>query len=176
MQWKTTLRTGVVAVGLALTVAACGSGNSSDNGGARGGSGDGSTVSARDVTGVGMALVGADGKTLYFSDQETSGAIQCKDACLSFWEPLTVASGAKPTAGSGLSGTLATINRPDGKIQVTYDGMPLYSFTQDGGPGQAKGNGFKDDFNGTEFVWHAATPSGAAPTGAAPTDTGGYGY
>jgi predicted lipoprotein with Yx(FWY)xxD motif len=171
MRWKTTVRTGVVAVGLALAVAACGSGN--DNGG---GAGDGSTVSTRDVSGIGKALIGADGKTLYFADQETSGTIQCKDACLSFWTPLTVSSGTKPSAGNGVTGTLATVNRPDGKAQVTYDGMPLYTFTQDGKPGEAKGNGFKDTFNGTEFMWHAATPSGAAPAGGTPQDRGGYGY
>ena len=93
--------------------------------------------------------------------------------------PYGSSGGSAPTAGSGMTGTLATVTRPDGKVQVTYDGSPLYEFTQDGGPGQAKGNGFKDSFNNARFTWHAATPSGAAPTGPAPTNTGndnGYGY
>ena len=59
-------------------------------------------------------------------------------------------------------------------MQVTFNGKPLYEFAEDGGPGQAKGNGFKDAFNGNDFTWHAATLSGAAPTGAPPSN--GYGY
>jgi predicted lipoprotein with Yx(FWY)xxD motif len=174
MRWKRNLASGFAALGVALVVAACGSGNDSNSGSATTGApGDGSTVSARDVAGIGMALIAADGKTLYFADQETNGAIQCKDACLSFWKPLTVAGGTMPTAGAGVTGTLATVKRPDGSVQVTYNGKPLYTFTEDGKPGEAKGNGFTDTFNGTDFRWHAAATSGAAPTGAAPT--GGYG-
>lgn len=174
MQWKTTLRSGAVAVGLALAVAACGSGGDNGDGATAGAGSNGATVSTREVSEVGTALTGADGKTLYFAEQEADGTIACKDACLSFWKPLTVSRGTTPTAGTGVTGTLATVNRPDGSVQVTYDGKPLYTFTEDRGPGQAKGNGFEDTFNGTDFVWHAAAPSGAAPTDAGPT--GGYGY
>jgi predicted lipoprotein with Yx(FWY)xxD motif len=176
MRWTRTLSAGAVAAGAALAVAAC-RGESGTGGPA--GTPDGSTVSVRSVDGVGTALTSADGRTLYFAEQETGGQIRCTDACLSFWTPLTVSSGTTPTAGSGVTGTLATVTRPDGKVQVTYDGKPLYEFTQDGGPGEAKGNGFKDSFNNAEFTWHAATPSGAARTDPAPTDTGnngGYGY
>jgi predicted lipoprotein with Yx(FWY)xxD motif len=172
MRLKTTLRTGAVAVGLALAVAACGSATDNDGGAAAGS--DGPMVSTREVSGVGTALTAADGKTLYFAEQEIDGTIKCKDACLSFWTPLTVSGGTKPTAGTGVTGTLATVNRPDGSVQVTYDGKPLYTFTDDGGSGQAKGNGVKDTFNDTDFVWRAAVASGAAPAGA--PSTGGYGY
>jgi predicted lipoprotein with Yx(FWY)xxD motif len=176
MRWTRMLSAGAVATGAALAVAACG-GGSGTSGAA--GTSDGSTVSVRNVDGVGTALTSADGRTLYFAEQETGGQIRCTDACLSFWTPLTVSGGSAPTAGSGVTGTLATVTRPDGKVQVTYDGKPLYEFTQDGGAGQAKGNGFKDSFNNAQFTWHAATPSGGAPTGPAPTNTGndnGYGY
>ncbi|HKT02824.1 MAG TPA: hypothetical protein VJT31_25110 [Rugosimonospora sp.] len=171
MRWKTTLMS---AVGLVLVVPACAS-NSGSGGTAAAG---GSTVSTRDIPGIGMALVGTDGKTLYFAEAEANAAIRCTDACVSYWVPLTVAAGKAPDGGSGVTGKLATVNRPDGKVQVTYDGKPLYEFIQDSAPGDAKGNGVTDSFRGVQFVWHAAVPSGAAPIGATPGGTdnrGGYG-
>ena len=177
MRWQKTMRSGAVAVGVALTLAGCGRGTT---GGGTSGVAGGSTVSTHSVPGVGTALTAADGRTLYFAEQESNGQIKCAGSCLSFWIPVTVSTGTTPTAGTGVTGTLATLNRPDGTVQVTYDGMPLYTFAQDRGPGVANGNGFKDSFDGTDFSWHAATPSGAAATGAAPTDTDsagtGYGY
>ena len=51
-----------------------------------------------------------------------------------------------PTAASGATGKLAVITRPDGSKQVTYDGKPLYTFTLDTAPGEAKGNGVTDAY------------------------------
>ena len=176
MRWKTTLGLVAASVGAALALAACGGGTdnaSTDS------SGGGPTVSAREVRGLGTALTGPDGKTLYFAEAEADGTIVCQDACLGFWEPLMVSAGTAPTAGPGVAGTLATVSRPDGKVQVTFDGKPLYSFAQDGGPGEANGNGFTDTFDGTELVWRAAAVSGAAQTGQPPAgepDSGGYDY
>jgi predicted lipoprotein with Yx(FWY)xxD motif len=172
MRWKTALSVGAVAMGLAA--GGCASGSNSDT--ASPGSGNASaTISARNIAGVGVELVADDGKALYFSDQEASGTIHCVDACLQFWTPLTVGAGGAPTAGSGVTGQLATINRPDGKAQVTYDGKPLYTFALDTA-GQAKGNGFSDAFGGTTFMWHAAVVSGAASAGPSSSDPYGYGY
>jgi predicted lipoprotein with Yx(FWY)xxD motif len=169
MRWKTLGSIGAVVGALAL--AGCGTGNSTA---APAAANRATTVSARDVTGVGTILVTSAGDTLYFADQESSGSIHCVDACLRIWMPLTVASGQAATAGTGVGGTLATVTRPDGPAQITYDGKPLYTFTQDGGPGHANGNGVTDSFNNTKFLWHAATASGsAAPTTAG---TNGYGY
>jgi predicted lipoprotein with Yx(FWY)xxD motif len=159
------LGVGAAAAALAV-VAACGGGTG----------GSGTTVSARDVAGVGTALVDAGGRTLYFADQESDGTIRCVGDCLSSWVPLTVSTGTIPSAGAGVTGVLATVTRPDGGNQVTYDGRPLYTFTPDGGAGQSRGNGVRDRFGGTDFVWHAAAASGS---GSAPADTGGdngFGY
>ena len=57
---------------------------------------------------------------------------------------------------------LADIKRPDGTRQVTYDGRPLYRFTEDGGAGKVTGDGFKDSFGGTKFTWHAVTTDGVS--------------
>jgi predicted lipoprotein with Yx(FWY)xxD motif len=43
-----------------------------------------------------------------------------------------------------------------GSTQATYDGHPLYTYTADTAPGQAKGNGL----NVEGGVWHEVTASG----------------
>ena len=39
---------------------------------------------------------------------------------------------------------LGTIARPEGTIQVTYHGRPLYTFSGDTAPGEAHGQGIQD--------------------------------
>ncbi len=68
---------------------------------------------------------------------------------------------------------LAVITRDDGGKQVTLDGRPLYRFSEDPAPGKVTGDGFKDDFGGVSFTWHAVTPSGATRTSR--PSGGGYG-
>jgi len=62
------------------------------------------------------------------------------------------------------------LRRPDGRIQVTYRGAPLYTFVKDVRPGQTNGEGFKD-----VGVWHATTV-GAAAAAPKPKSSPGYGY
>jgi predicted lipoprotein with Yx(FWY)xxD motif len=86
-------------------------------------------------------LVNRQGLTLYSLSVERHGRFICKNAaCLSLWKPLVIAKGAKPTGVS----RLGTVKRPDGRIQVSYRGGPLYRFVQDRKRGDIKGNGFKD--------------------------------
>ena len=86
-------------------------------------------------------LVNRSGLTLYSLSVERHGRFICKNAaCLSLWKPLVVAKGVKPTGVSGLG----IVKRPDGRIQVSYHGGPLYRFVQDRKRGDVKGNGFKD--------------------------------
>jgi predicted lipoprotein with Yx(FWY)xxD motif len=169
MRGKTLATIGAIAGALAL--AGCGTGTAAS---APVAGNHATTVSARDIAGVGTILVTSTGDTLYFADQESGRSIHCLDACIRIWMPLTVATGQAATAGTGVGGTLATVTRPDGPAQITYDGKPLYTFAQDGGAGHANGNGVTDNFNNTQFLWHAATVNGsAAPTTAG---TNGYGY
>lgn len=110
-------------------------------------------------------LVDRNGHTLYDLSVERKGRFICTTkACLSFWHPLVVAKGTKPTGAVAL----ATIKRPDGRIQVTYKGAPLYTFVQDVKLGDVKGDGFKD-----VGTWHAASTSATTKTAPAP---GGYTY
>jgi predicted lipoprotein with Yx(FWY)xxD motif len=94
-------------------------------------------------------LVDGRGLSLYSLSVERRGRFICTSGtCLSFWTPLTVKKGVKPT---GLAG-LGTVKRPDGKIQVTYRGAPLYTFYLDRKRGDVGGDGFKD-----VGVWHPVT-------------------
>ena len=95
------------------------------------------------------------------------------------WKPLTLSAG-KPSA-SIVAGKLGVITRPDGSTQVTANGKPLYTFSQDS-PGKATGNGFTDDFAGHHFTWNVvraggttASGGGSGSGGSTPGSTGGYG-
>jgi predicted lipoprotein with Yx(FWY)xxD motif len=98
------------------------------------------------------------GKTLYSLSVEKHGKFICTSGCLSLWKPLVVPKGVTPKGPVKLS----TVKRQDGRTQVTYKGLPLYSFNADK-PGEANGEGLKD-----VGTWHAAkvakASSSPAPT------------
>ena len=94
-------------------------------------------------------LTNTKGLTLYTLSGETNGKFICTGACLKTWPPLLVAAGTKPKGPV----KLGTIKRPEGKIQVTYRGMPVYTFSGDSRKGEANGEGLRD-----VGVWHAVTP------------------
>ena len=94
-------------------------------------------------------LTNTKGLTLYTLSGEANGRFICTGACLKTWPPLLVAAGTKPTGPV----KLGTIKRPEGKTQVTFKGMPVYTFSGDGKKGEANGEGIRD-----VGVWHAVTP------------------
>jgi predicted lipoprotein with Yx(FWY)xxD motif len=103
----------------------------------------GPTVEAKSVGSLGTVLIaGSNGMTVYTfaKDVKDSGTSACTGTCITTWPALTVAAGSAPVAGTGVTGTLATITRADdGKLQVTYNGLPLYFFSGDSAPGDANG-------------------------------------
>jgi predicted lipoprotein with Yx(FWY)xxD motif len=176
---------GLAAAG--VLVAACGSsggstpssgGGSPRSGGNGGNAGAaGGTVSTRQLTGIGTALVTSSGMTIYTpkTPAEAKGNIKCTGSCLSFWFPVT-GSQVEP-GSSGLPGTIGTIHRPDdGKTQLTYNGQPLYTFRLDTAAGQAHGNNFTDRFGGTSFTWQVVVSHGTAGGAASPASSPGYSY
>jgi predicted lipoprotein with Yx(FWY)xxD motif len=166
---------------LALGVAACGgsSNDNSDNASAASGSGStgGGTVSTKSVSGVGDVLVDSQGAALYTNDMDTASKVACTDQCLTEWVPLP-AQGTPSSSDSAVQAKLGTMKRPDGDSQVTYKGMPLYTFVEDSN-GQVTGNGFTDSFGGTTFTWTAATvgaASSGSSTGTTSSSSGTTGY
>ena len=93
------------------------------------------------TAGSGPILTGANGLTLYTHTGDSATASTCTGGCATAWPPLAVTGGAQPTAASGVTGTLGTLTRDDGSIQVTYNSKPLYFWMKDTKPGDATGDG-----------------------------------
>ena len=162
--------TALVIPALAVVLGACGS---SDPGGAATAGSRTPTVGVDNIGRIDAVLVDDHGAALYTPDQEADGKVRCTGECTGFWTPLP--AGSPTTAADSVDGRLAAIKRPDGTRQVTYEGRPLYRFTEDGGAGKVTGDGFKDSFGGTEFTWHAVTIDGVSAGGTGGSG-GGYGY
>jgi len=116
---------------------------------------------------LGAYITGEDGKTLYFLTKDAANKSNCSGQCATNWPPFTLETGESVEAGSGVSGTFATITRDDGTMQVTLNGMPLYYFQGDKAAGDTTGQG-------VQGVWFAVSPEGAA-IGASPSASGGKG-
>jgi predicted lipoprotein with Yx(FWY)xxD motif len=111
---------------------------------------------------VGPYLTGEDGKTLYIFTPDSANTTTCVDKCAASWPPFVVESDDTLKAGDGVSGTLTTFARPDGKMQVAYNGIPLYYFAKDTKAGDTTGQGVGGK-------WFAATPTGPVPSASAAT-------
>lgn len=93
-------------------------------------------VSSETIGKMGKVLV-ASGRALYVLTPSGNG---CDAACLTIWPALTVPSGAKATAGSGVQKSkLGVTTDSAGARQVTYGGKPVYWFTGDS-KGKVNGN------------------------------------
>jgi predicted lipoprotein with Yx(FWY)xxD motif len=86
-------------------------------------------------------ITNREGMTLYTFDRDTTGVSHCTGPCAEMWPPV------RPSAeltGKGFG----VIKRADGSEQVTYQGKPIYLYSKDSKPGDAKGDGVGG-------VWHA---------------------
>ena len=120
------------------------------------------TVSGAAVGKLGTVLVDGAGRTLYRLTQETAGKIACTGGCATVWPP--VLKGASLTLAKGVPGKLATIQRPDKKLQVTYNGIPLYRYAGDTKKGTANGQGIGK-------IWFVVKPGETVKAPAAATTT-----
>jgi predicted lipoprotein with Yx(FWY)xxD motif len=158
----------VAAVALGMLLAACAKSGSATGGGSPAG---GSTVvvHARSISGLGSVLVDPSGLTLYHLPSESASNITCTGSCATIWPPFLLPAGDSSASGaSGVSGTFGTVKRPDGGTQVTYNGMPLYTFDKDTAPGQATGQNVED------FV--VVSPGANGGSAGSTAGKGGYGY
>jgi predicted lipoprotein with Yx(FWY)xxD motif len=65
-------------------------------------------------------------------EKRAGGKVRCTGACARVWPPLLVRSrSALPRRLPGVSGVFGVVRRPDGKLQVTHRGLPLYAYHDD---------------------------------------------
>jgi predicted lipoprotein with Yx(FWY)xxD motif len=104
---------------------------------------------------LGRILVDSKGITLYDFPPDKGTTSVCYGACAALWPPLI--THGKPIAGPGVRRSLlGTTKRKDGKLEVTYNGHPLYYFVSDRKPGQTTGQGL-NQFGGP---WWVLSPAG----------------
>ena len=161
---------GAIATTAALLAAGCGSSSKTATTRAaatRSPSPATTTATSTSAAATGVAVVSKHGKpgvilaaepkklTVYMFEGDTRSSSSCSGECASVWPPVT--SGGAPVAGAGVvAAHLATITRPDGTKQVTYNGHPLYFYSKDGDSGDAYGQGIK----GFGASWYVLAPSG----------------
>ena len=125
------------------------------------------TANATEIRTGGNAIVGrhlsdATGASMYLfepdrrpREQRGSGFSHCVGDCLILFHP--VAGEPTPTPGPGVDARLiSTVLRPDGKLQATYNGWPLYYFGEDIFAGDTNGHQF-NEFGGD---WYLIGPTG----------------
>ena len=112
----------------------------------------------------GTYLTDGSGMALYLFEEDRregergrSVETDCEGECLERWPPFLAPS--TPTAGgSADAGLIGSFQRPDGAMQATYNGWPLYYFAEDFVPGDINGHDF-EEFGGD---WYLVTPDGWA--------------
>jgi predicted lipoprotein with Yx(FWY)xxD motif len=72
-------------------------------------------------------------QALYYwrAEKRAGGRIRCTGSCARIWPPL-YAKGAVPRHVAGIKGTFGSIRRPDGRRQVTFNGLALYTYAHEG--------------------------------------------
>jgi predicted lipoprotein with Yx(FWY)xxD motif len=123
-------------------------------------------------TSLGRIVVKSNGRTLYLFGKDRNGKSACSGQCATFWPPLITSGKPRVTSGARAS-LVGTTRRADGRLQVTYNHHPLYTFVKDTKAGQTNGEGV------TAFgaSWHAVSPAGAKVVKPnAPSQGGGGAY
>lgn len=90
-------------------------------------------------TSLGNVLATSKGRTLYLYTLDGKNKSNCTGSCAAAWPPLLTKG--KPVAGMGVRKSLLGTAKRGTKLQVSYNGHPLYTYTGDSGPGQTNGEG-----------------------------------
>jgi predicted lipoprotein with Yx(FWY)xxD motif len=107
-------------------------------------------------TNLGRIVVNSSGRTLYLFEKDRNGKSACSGQCAVFW-PLLITSGKPGVTGGAKASLIGTTRRADGRLQVTYNHHPLYTFVKDKKAGQTNGEGV----NAFGAAWDAISPAGA---------------
>jgi len=115
----------------------------------------GALLSTKQVKLGTVLATGPKQRTVYLFEADKGSASACAGACAQVWPPVTTTG--NPRAGGGAAtANLGTITRPDGSMQVTYKGHPLYLYSRDMDTSDSYGHGIKSF--GAD--WYVLTPAG----------------
>ena len=162
---------------LAVLLAACGSTSHSPSPGSSGGSASGVGLSTDSVSGLGIVLANAQGRTLYTFAPDKAKKVTCTGSCATFWPPLKKPSGKLRAGGTAKTSLLGSDKNPSGGRVVTYSKWPLYTYSGDNGAGQANGQALKLEGG----KWYVISAKGrvikhSASSGGGPSTGGGGGW
>lgn len=102
----------------------------------------------------GRMLFDSRKQAIYIFERDRTDESVCYGECAKAWPP--VYTRGAPIAGSGVEGSLlGTIERRDGKLQVSYAGKPLYYYAHEA-PGEVRCHDV--DLNGG--LWWVIGPDG----------------
>lgn len=152
------------AAAVAVGLTACSSGADYGSGGAVAAPVDpvaatpqvGTILTANSTAQLGTVVVDGQGYTLYRSDKDSTKppTSNCSGECAQKWPPVLATPGTPLTVDGVEQEAVGTINRPDGTIQLTLNGWPVYRYSGDPQPGATTGQGVDGG------VWAAVTPEG----------------
>ncbi|MEV6345569.1 hypothetical protein [Actinoplanes sp. NPDC051851] len=106
---------------------------------------------------IGETVTEVRGFTLYtFTKDDTDPpASQCTGDCATRWPPVLIQAGGRVFVDGLENPAVSAIRRPDGTVQVTLAGRPVYRFAGDTVPGEFNGQG-------VDGAWFAVKPDGTA--------------
>ena len=116
----------------------------------------GTILTANSTAQLGTVVVDGQGYTLYRFDKDSAKppTSNCAAECAQKWPPVLATPGTPLTVEGVEQEVVGTINRPDGTIQLTLNGWPVYRYSGDPQPGATSGQGSDGG------VWAAVTPEG----------------
>lgn len=114
-------------------------------------------VKTRKISGLGVVLVNAKGRTLYVFMKDARRHVTCTGQCAAYWPPLKWKGSGKPKAARPAKTKLLGLDKdPAGGKVVTYSRWPLYTYAADSAAGQANGENLS--LNGGK--WYVISPKG----------------
>jgi predicted lipoprotein with Yx(FWY)xxD motif len=86
------------------------------------------------VSGFGRVMATLKGQALYYwtPEKRSPGKIVCTGSCAQAWPVLYAPKGTEiQRRYPGFKGEFGTIRRPNGRLQVTYNRLPLYTYAHE---------------------------------------------
>ncbi|MFD4509503.1 hypothetical protein [Streptomyces sp. NPDC058457] len=104
-------------------------------------------------------LININQAALYRFDDDTAhpSKSSCTGACAVKWPPVTIQEGGNVYLAGVNPKEVGAIRRPDGQVQITVGGWPVYRFSGDSKPGDLNGQGL-------DGKWFAVGPTGEKAT------------